>query len=221
MTNTTEASTSPLTDPRPAFARAVDIATGVIESVLPEQLELPTPCDQMNVAGLLSHLVMVPDRVARAGRGDDPSTWPIAGPSLAPGEWAPAFRAAAADAVAEWDADDALLARMTALPWTSIPGAAVVGIYTNEVLVHAWDLAVAIGAGVDWDEAALAVASAAMHEELPDADRDPMWAAMAEHLPEGMEWAPPFVNAVGVADEATPIERLVAWSGRSPAWSAE
>lgn len=221
MTDTTDTTdTQTVTDPRPAFARAVDIAASVIGSVRPEHLELPTPCDQMDVGEMLSHLIMVAERVAGAGRGDDPASWTTEGPSLAVDEWPAAFRTAAAEAIAEWNADDARLERMTALPWTTVPGAAVVAIYTNELLVHTWDLSVAIGTDVDWDDSAIAVASAAIHEQLPNADRSPMWAQMAELLPEGIAWESPFGNAAEVADDASPIEHLAAWNGRSPGWSA-
>ena len=91
--------------------------------------------------------------------------------------------------------------------------------YANELLVHAWDLAAAIDARPEWDDDAIEVASASIHLELPDADRGPMWAAMAEQMPPGVPWEDPFANAVEVADQASAIERLVAWNGRDPHWT--
>src|SRR4051794_9344824 len=84
MTNTTAASapsasagTLTTGDPRLPFAGAVALATGVIAGVRPEQLHNPTPCPEMDVQALLSHVVMVLHRVACAGRDEDPATWPM------------------------------------------------------------------------------------------------------------------------------------------------
>ena len=75
MTTTTmlrdSSGTAPHTDPRPFFARAVDIAEPVIAGVQLEQLDLPSPCVEYSVKELLDHLVFVLHRVAALGRGDE------------------------------------------------------------------------------------------------------------------------------------------------------
>ena len=127
----------------------------------------------------------------------------------------PAWDAAAHDLQAVWT-DDALLERSIALPWTTLAGADVLRIYTNEVTVHTWDLATATGQRPTWDPDVLAVCDAAIHAQLPDADRGPMWAAAAAQMPPGVPWEDPFQNAVEVPDDASAIDRLVAWNGRRP-----
>jgi len=219
MTTTSDTRSPIAIDPRSAFAATIPVAAEVIDAVRAEHLALPTPCDGMTVEDLLSHLMMVADRVASAGRGDELATWSTEGPKLGLIEWAPAWRAVAATAVDEWS-DDTRLERSTPLPWTTLPGRGVVAIYTNELVVHTWDLATAIGASASWPDEVLDVASAAIHSQLPDADRTPMWAAMAAHMPEGIAWESPFSNAVEISDDSTPVARVMAWNGRNPAWTA-
>lgn len=218
MTNATDTQTPPVTDPRPALGQAIGVAADVISSVRAEHLGRPTPCDAMTVSDLLSHLVMVAERIGAAADGIDPQHWPASGPELAVTEWADAFRIAGDAAVADWARDDSVLARPTALPWTTLPGADALAIYVNELVVHTWDLATAIDTPAVWSDEVLAVAGAAIHSELPDPERVAMWEALAAQMPEGIAFAAPFGDAVPIADDASVIDRLIAWNGRSPQW---
>ncbi len=78
-------------------------------------------------------------------------------------------------------------------------------IYTSEVTTHTWDLAAAIGATIRWDDVVVEASLAAMSQALP-ADR------------RGGEV--PFAAVVATAPDAPAIERLVAWTGRAPGFSA-
>jgi len=204
-------------DPRPALASAFATVERVIAQVGADDLGRPTPCNDMDVARLLSHLVMAGERAGCAGRRVPLADWPVAGPQLALDQWMPRWCETAAAANAAW-ADDALLSEMIALPWGQFVGSSVAAVYTNELLVHSWDLATAIGLSAEWDEGAIAVAAEEMCRQLPDPDRGPMWAAMASVMPPGVPWEDPFANAVDVDDDASPIEQLVAWNGRTPGW---
>ncbi|MBK6668496.1 MAG: TIGR03086 family protein [Actinobacteria bacterium] len=207
------------TDPRPALAQALDTTGAVLAAVTPADLDAPTPCTTMNVRELVDHLLMAGSRIASAARGDELSAWAITGPDLPFEAWGDAWQTVADAARAEWAADDERLDRPTQLPWATVAGRQAAAVYANELLVHAWDLAAAIDARPEWDDDAIEVASASIHLELPDADRGPMWAAMAEQMPPGVPWEDPFANAVEVADQASAIERLVAWNGRDPHWT--
>lgn len=218
MTNTTgPIATTPAPfaddDPRAVFGRAVALASAVIHRVDSDQLALPTPTD-MDVRQLLEHLVMVLRRVACAGRGEEPGSWPIDAPD-ADGRWSEAWREAAHDIQSAWT-DDSLLDRPTMLPWGTFPGSEALDIYTNEVTVHTWDLARATGQRPEWDPTVLAVADAAIRSQLPLADRSPIWEGAKASLPPGVDWEDPFANAVDVPDDAPAIDRLVAWNGRQP-----
>ena len=215
-TSTTQASARDLlADPRPALADAMATCGDLLHTVRAADLDRITPCPGMDVRQLAGHLVMVAQRISCAARLVPTHEWPTDVTGLADDEWAPAWHDAAAEALGVWS-DDALLDQHMVLPWAAMPGREVVGIYTNEVVVHTWDLAQALGQDPDWSMLALEVADVAIHSQLPDADRGPMWAAVAASLPEGVPWEDPFANAVEVAEDAPLIDRVVAWNGRQP-----
>lgn len=201
------------TDPRTTFADAVALATAVIERVAPNQLANSTPCEDLDVAGLLGHLLVVLRRVAALGRGDDPF-----GPGvMAPveGDVATAWRAAARAVDEAW-ADDAVLDRTMRLPWAEKSGAAMLVSYLNEVTVHTWDLATATGQRPAWDPQIVSLAFDGIRF-LPGENRAAMFDAMRAALPpEQRAFGDPFADAVPVPDDAPLIDRLVAWNGRRP-----
>jgi uncharacterized protein (TIGR03086 family) len=201
-------------DPRVSIARALDTAAATIDRMRPEHLGLPTPSG-MDVELLVGHLIMVAQRVRMAGEAADPWTWPAETTGLAADEWAPAFRAAAAEVPSAW-ADDERLVRLTVLPWDAMAGSDVVAMYASELTVHTSDLARAIGVEPVWDDEVLAVSEAIMHHLLPDADRQPMWAAAKAAMPPEIPWEDPFANAVEVPADAPAVDRLLAWCGRQP-----
>ena len=192
-----------------ANATMIDVVRGIAEG----HYDLSTPCDLMSVAELAEHVVMAMRRIACAGRAVPVQDWPVDAADVGVGEWVDALVDARADASAAW-ADDSLLERPTALPWGTFPGAEVLDVYTNEMTMHAWDLAVATGQQPEWDAEVLAASLAVMHQQLPMADRTPIWDAVFAQVPEGVEVEVPFANAVEVADDAPLIDRLVAWNGR-------
>ena len=216
MTITTESPGRPLAgaeDPRLTFAKAVALATAVIGRVGPQQLANPTPCDDLDVAALLGHMVTVLRRVAALGRGDDPFG---AGVMAAVEEdFGRAWMEAAHQVEQAW-ADDAVLARTMRLPWSESSGAAMLVSYLNEVTVHTWDLAKATGQRPAWDPQIVGLAFDGIRF-LPGENRAAMFEALRASLsPEQRNFADPFADAVPIADDAALIDRLVAWNGRQP-----
>lgn len=213
MTTNTEPNPTTLdaTDPRAIFARAVSLAGTAIAGVAPDQLDLPTPCTEMDVRTLLGHLVSVLDRVALLGRGEDPFTVEVVSP---PDDgWLDAWTSAAHGVQAAWT-DDAVLDRPMSLPWLQGTGRDMLAMYVSELTVHTWDLATATGLHLDWDDDVVAVALAQC-SILPAEDRLALFASISEAM--GLdEVAVPYGEAVAVADDAPAIERLVAWNGRNP-----
>lgn len=202
-------------DPRARFGRAVALGSAVIAAVRPDQLDRPTPCGGMDVRLLLGHLVMVLQRVAAAGRGEDPDTWPAEVTGLPDDGWLPRWREAAHEVRAAWT-DDGLLTREVRLPWDVDRGDRVLGIYTNEVVVHTWDLARATGQQPAWDDDVLEAAFAAMRRAMPAEGRAELYEELIATLPPEVGWEAPFAAAVEVPDDAPLIDRLVAWNGRTP-----
>ena len=216
MTLTTETpstSVAGVEDPRMTFAKAVALATAVIERVGPHQLANPTPCPEYDVEALLGHLVVVLRRVAALGRGDDPFGAGVMAP--VDGDLKGAWMAATGEVDEAW-ADDAVLGRTMRLPWAEASGAAMLVSYLNEVTVHTWDLATATGQRPAWDPQILSLAFDGIRF-LPGENRSSVFEAMRSELPpERQNFADPFADAVPVAGDAPLIDRLVAWNGRRP-----
>jgi uncharacterized protein (TIGR03086 family) len=222
MTTTTK--TPALTDPRAVFGAAVTTATPVIAAVRPDQLDGPTPCPALDVRLLVEHLVMVLDRVATIGRGEPPFSTTWTGAGVADDGWLDAWRAKVAEVETAW-ADDAALDRTVVLPWATQPGSAALVMYTGELSVHTWDLAVATGRQPAWNEAALAPALAWIMQGLPAEGRQAAYDEVRAEMDangqasSGPFDGPPFGEVVAVPDDAPLIDRLVAWQGRDPGWT--
>jgi uncharacterized protein (TIGR03086 family) len=187
-------------DPRDGFARAVAIAGAVIAAVRPDQLDRPTPCDDFVVRDLLGHLVSVLRRVEAVATGGSALDVAPITTGVADGGWAETWEQAAAAARRAF-ADPAVLGRTLTLPFGDLPGAAAMIVYTGEVSVHTWDLAVATAQQPAWDDDILVAPLAASRRELPVEPRGgPV----------------PFGPVVDVSGDAPLIDQLVAWQGRRP-----
>ncbi len=202
-------------DPRRHFAATYATAESVITDARPDQFDLPTPCDAFDVRGMLGHLLAVANRVAAIGRGQDPFSIPDS--VTAPDDhWSAAWSDAGHEIQAAWT-DDATLERIVVLPWAQLPGGRTLDMFTSEVAVHTWDLAVAIGATPTWDDSALVGALAVMEQVLPAAGRmESFEAARAETPTEFRDFPPPFAAAIDLPRGAPMIDRLVAHTGRQP-----
>jgi uncharacterized protein (TIGR03086 family) len=205
-------SPAPPTDVRAPFARAVITARRAMAGVRPDQLDHPTPCEDFDVRHLLGHLVLVLRRVAAIGRGEGPFS---VDDRVAEGGWVDAWMAAAHETQAAWS-EDGVLERVVQVPWTEMTGAQALEIYMAEITVHTWDLASATWQTLPWDAEVVLTALAAIQRELPAEGRKAAFEEAAARMPAGPPGRPPFAEAVPVAVSATPLERLVAWSGRQP-----
>jgi uncharacterized protein (TIGR03086 family) len=212
MTNTL----SP-TDPRTHFAHAVITARAVVDGVRPEQLTLPTVCDELDVRSMLGHMLIVLRRITALGNGDDPMAMPHVATGIADDAWPSAFQADAHAVQAAWT-DDAKLEQIMVLPWATVPGAAMLDMYTSELTVHTWDLALATGQTVQWHEPTLHAALASALQALPSGDREAYFAQLALEpgFTPDLATRPPFRTAVAVTDGASTLDRLIGWYGRQP-----
>ncbi|AHC25807.1 hypothetical protein TS71_24795 [Mycolicibacterium neoaurum] len=200
------------TDPRRTLDRAMATAGGVISEVRPQQLTGATPCVGMDVRALLAHLVGVLERIAALGLGANPLA--VNDSAVDDDRWLDAWWASAGRATDAW-IDDALLDRHMALPWIEGAGAKVLASYVSELTVHTWDLAVATGQRPEWDDEVVEEAFAAMRGMLPVENRLTRYEEIS--AARGFdEVTVPFAEAVTIAQDASAIERLVAWTGRDP-----
>jgi uncharacterized protein (TIGR03086 family) len=210
----TTATTTNTLDARPIFGAALTTATAVVAEVRPEQLDGPTPCSEFTVRDLLGHLVGMVDRITAIGRGENPFTVPPR--DVAGDAWLDAWNAAVDEYVAVWT-DDAALEVPSPLPWAPGDGRVVVAMYVTELTIHTWDLATALGITPAWDQAVLELAVQGVGTGMPATDRHATFAPIKAQLPPDLAALPdPFADAVPVPDDAPLIDRIVAWSGRTP-----
>ncbi|MEV7773002.1 TIGR03086 family metal-binding protein [Kitasatospora sp. NPDC086791] len=204
-------------------ARSLELAAEVVDAVRPERLDLPTPCAGWTLRRLLAHVVGQQQGFAAAARGAGPdlALWADApiGEGLPGEDPAGAFRRTAVELTAafrEAAAADRRVWLPELLTTAPIPLDRAVGFHLLDTLVHAWDVAAALGTGagvgaaVEREEALIA-ALVAVAEAVPDTPE-----ARAPGRAFGPGLPPGEGEAAGVG--AGRFERVLAMLGRDPAW---
>jgi uncharacterized protein (TIGR03086 family) len=161
-----------------------------------EQLDNPTPCAAFTVAGVLGHMTGLASGYAPAFRGD---TAPGNGEQPATEHDDPQMRfQGAMDALLDAVQRPGALERTIETPFGPMPGATFARLVAFDGLVHGWDLATstqqAWNPTVDLVTEIDAFARQAIAPEMRDGDT--------------------FAQETLTAPDATPLLRLVAFSGR-------
>ena len=161
----------------------------------PADVGRPTPCSEWAVRDLLDHLIAGATTFAAVVRGEEP---PVVGET--PDN---AKLAAATSALADIDGafrSPGALERVVATPFGEMPGETFARLLAFDVLMHTWDLASSTGQQVEVTDAVVTevdgFARAAVTPEL----RGPNT----------------FGPETPAKDGASTLERLVAFSGRTP-----
>ena len=176
-------------DPISIYERAATRAAEMACGVRPEQMSLPTPCSEWDVAGLLDHMAGGSAYLFGALGVESPNG----------AEW-PAEEAVAA-CLAELRAPGALDRRCTSPAGFEWSVAEAVAGTAMDQLIHTWDLGVALGENGD------------MAPDLAEAIAAMFLPAMPE-----MGRQAGFVGpAVVVAESASAQDRLLGAMGRDPA----
>jgi uncharacterized protein (TIGR03086 family) len=128
-------------DPLVAHQRAQDTFANVLVNVTSDQLSSPTPCPAWEVSGLIAHVIAGNQRVVERSGGE---VAPL------PEDFGAAY-CASAKAAQETFAEPQALTRTYQLPIGELPGTAFIELRTSDLLVHAWDLAIATGQQTDLD----------------------------------------------------------------------
>lgn len=189
-------------DIRSAMARALQAARAVIEHLDADNAGNDTPCEGWTALDLARHLVSVFRKVAAAPSGADLAAFlTLADVEL--DSLVDAVDEAAQAMQTAWTGDEALDVMVEA-PFGVMPGAAVLGVWTGETLVHTWDLAVSIDVEPSWPEPDTSIALERTMEFLPESGRPDVV---------------PFDDAVVLSADRAPIDRLAGWMGRDvDAW---
>jgi uncharacterized protein (TIGR03086 family) len=188
---------------RPDLGPTAEAVKTLISGIHDEQLTDPTPCAGTPVAQLLDHLVGLTLAFRLAA---EKSTGGITAqaPQSSAEHLDPAWRDKLPDQLdalaAAWRAPEAWEGRAEA-GGVTLPASVMGVVALNELIIHGWDLAVATGQPYQPEPAALAVSMSI----FPEGD--------TEGTP-GM-FGPP----VPVAADAPLLDRVIAASGRDPAWT--
>jgi uncharacterized protein (TIGR03086 family) len=185
-----------------AFERAVDSTAEIVKATPADQLGAPTPCTEWDVRGLLSHVIGTL-WLAEGLFTDQAPRYPMVPGGLPPADLAgndpaAAYAEASAAALAAASAGDTLT-RVHVTPLGEMPGPALAGWTTLDILVHGWDLARATGQPADLDGRLAGHVLAFAEQALTPQTR-----------------APRIGLALTVAPDAPITDRLVAFLGRQP-----
>jgi len=181
---------------------AADAAARTVDNVRPAQFGDLTPCPEWDVRTLLNHLILWTSYSAeRRAHGESVSEELMAKDFAAEPDFAAAYRAQLGRALAAW-ADPAAWERDLNVMGTPTPAADVAGLLLAEIVLHAWDLAAATGQSYTVGDKA---AEAALTAVAANAELFRQYKGFAEPVPE--------------AADAPVLDRVLALSGRDPAWT--
>lgn len=175
---------------------ALDHTSDVIAGIAPEQYGAPTPCPDLDVRGLVNHLVAGNLMFASAAGGQELDMAPFGEDNL--GDDPPAaYRRSAETVLGAWQRPGALDEELS---FANMPGRTVIRLHLTEELTHGWDLARATGQDAMMDPHLAEVALEAMQQVPAEMLRNPQM----------------FGDEVAVGHDAAAHERLVAFLGRDP-----
>ena len=167
----------------------------VTSAITPEDLDSPTACTNFTVRGVLGHMIGGATQFAAAFRGASP---PEAPSDVAQNPDVVARTQAALAGLMGAVASPGALERTIASPFGEMPGDAFARLVVLDGLVHGWDLATATGQTYAPSDTLVAEADTFARQAIAPAMRD----------------GDTFAAAVEPPADATPIEQLVAFTGR-------
>jgi len=177
----------------------------LVDSVPPDHLGLPTPCSDWTVRDLINHLCLVAQFCARVASGeqvepDYETDFVGDDPSGAYRRWQKEMlEACTAPGLAE---------RTVYMMGQEFPGAVVLALALMDTVVHRSDLSRAIGVDPEIDPGVAALVLEQVRPFIPDEMRAP--------APDETTGTIPFGPVVEVPDDAPPLDRLLAFLGRTP-----
>jgi uncharacterized protein (TIGR03086 family) len=175
--------------------RSLAAAEAVVAGVKDEQWTAPTPCTELDVRGVLNHLVrgnLLFAAIIADGARPEPGADHLGDDPLA------AFGDAAARLRAAFGAPGALEEIYTS-PFGTGPGAVLAHVRVVEVLTHGWDLAQATGQPAEFPDDVVERALAGTRRALTDRPQGP---------------GAPFAAEVPVPQDAPAMDRLAGFLGR-------
>ena len=185
------------------LTKACGATSDVLAKVSDDQLELPTPCEKLSLDELVAHIGgLALAFTAAAGKEFGPltDTPPTDGAEI-DADWRTSYPQRLSALAAAWQNPDAWQG-MTRAGGVELPAEVMGSVALAEVVIHGWDVARSIGQPYGGDPATVQACLAHL-------------AQFDTAGPEGM-----FGPAVKIADDAPALDRVIALSGRDPAWRA-
>jgi uncharacterized protein (TIGR03086 family) len=181
---------------------AADAAARTVANVDASQFGRPTPCADWDARALLNHLILWTSySLAARAQGESVGQDLMDRDFAADPGFAADYRAQLDRALTAW-ADPAAWERSLDVMGSRTPAADVAALNIAEMVLHGWDLAAATGQAYTVSEPAAAAAMGAVE-------------ANADLFREYKGFAEP----VEVPPTAPVLDRLLALSGRDPAWT--
>src|SRR4051794_28565679 len=183
---------------------ATSTLTALVLGVRDDQLDAPTPCGEITLAGLIDHIEGLCLGFTAAATKDleTGSQAPHADASHLADNWRTVIRERLVVLAEVWR-DEAAWSGMTRVGGVDLP-AEVAGMFAvDEVLVHGWDIAVSSGQEFSYDP------------QLAQPVHDFLKISTA-NAPDGTPGL--FRPPVPVADDAPLMDRVLGLTGRSPSW---
>lgn len=183
------------------MAHAVAPVVAVVEAIKPDQLELPTPCSDYDVRGLINHLAGTTAWLELMGRRlqpdpDDPFS---ANSDVTMGNWQALLAARIRAVTAAWGEPSAWEGSIEGM---QMPATMIGEMALTELLMHGWDLATATGQRVDYGD---------------DAARE-VYRSVADTAELGRQMGA-YGAEVPVSGQATAFDRALGLTGRDPNWT--
>jgi uncharacterized protein (TIGR03086 family) len=188
------------------LGQATRAVADVVRKVRDEQLTAPTPCPKYTVADLLDHI----DGLCLAFTGAARKQ-PLSGAGEGRGDrlgegWRERIAGRLHELAEAWR-DPAAWTGMTAAGGVEMPGEQTGLVAANEVVTHGWDLAMATGQVYAVDPASVEAATGFV-------------SLFSGPGTEGMR-GDVFGPEVAAPADASPLEELIALTGRDPRWTSD
>jgi uncharacterized protein (TIGR03086 family) len=186
----------------PELADAAGATAVVVDNVTPTELGGRTPCDEWDVQALLNHIILWSSySLERRAQGESVAPELMERDFAAAPDFAADYRAQLDRALAAW-ADPAVWDRELDMMGTKTPAANIGALIIAELVLHGWDLAAATGQDYVVSDRA---AEAALQAVEANAEIFRQYKGFADPVP--------------TAADAPVLDRVLALSGRNPAWT--
>jgi uncharacterized protein (TIGR03086 family) len=186
----------------PELADAAGATAVVVDNVTPTELSGRTPCDEWDVQALINHIILWSSySLERRAQGESVAPELMERDFAAAPDFAADYRAQLDRALAAW-ADPAVWDREFDMMGAKSPAANIGALIIAELVLHGWDLAAATGQDYVVSDRA---AEAALQAVEANAEIFRQYKGFAEPVP--------------TEADAPVLDRVLAMSGRDPAWT--